>query len=55
MVREKKPKILRDKEKNKIIRYIWVLFETEEEKEERKKKRSIMKDTFWTRRSLLWA
>ena len=46
MVREKKPKILRDKVKNKIIRYIWVLFEAEEEKEERKKKRSIMKDTF---------
>ena len=37
MVREKKPKILGDKLKDKIIRDIWTLFETEEEKEERKK------------------
>ena len=37
MVREKKPKILGDKLKDKIIRDIWTLFETEEGKEERKK------------------
>ena len=37
MVREKKPKIHGDKLKDKIIRDIWTLFETEEEKEERKK------------------
>ena len=43
MVREKKPKIIRYKLKDKIIRDIWALLETEEEKEERKK-RSIMKE-----------
>ena len=37
MVREKKPKIITDKLKDKIIRDIWTLFETEEGKEERKK------------------
>ena len=37
MVREKKPKIITDKLKDKIIRDIWTLFETEE-KEERQKK-----------------
>ena len=47
MVREKKPTIIRDKLKDKIIRDIWTLFETGEEKEERKKKRHnerIIKD-----------
>ena len=34
---EKKPKIIRDKLKDEIISDIWALFETEEEKEERKK------------------
>ena len=43
MVWEKKPKIPRDKLKDKIIRCVWALFKTEEEKEE-KKKRSIMKE-----------
>ena len=43
MVREKKPKIIRDKLKDKIIRDIWTLFETGEEKEVRKK-RGIMKE-----------
>ena len=32
----KKTKIYRDKLKNEIIRGIWTLFETEEEKEQRK-------------------
>ena len=36
MVRGKKPKIIKDKLKDKIIRAIWTLFETEE-KEKRKK------------------
>ena len=31
----KKPKIIRDKLKDKIINDIWALFETEEEKEDR--------------------
>ena len=39
MVREKKPKIIRYKLKDKIIRDIWTLFEKEEEKEERKRKK----------------
>ena len=43
MVREKKPKIIRDKLKGKVIRDIGALFETKEEKKERKK-RSIMKE-----------
>ena len=34
---------MRDELKDRIIRDIWTLFETEEEKEERKK-RSIMKE-----------
>ena len=38
MVREKKPKIIRDKLKDKIIRDIWTLFETEEKKGRKKKK-----------------
>ena len=42
-MREKKPKIIRDKLKDQIIRDIWKPFETEEEKEE-SKKRSIMKE-----------
>ena len=42
MTREKKPKVIRDKLKDKITRDIWTLFETEKEKEERKK-RSIMR------------
>ena len=33
----KKPKIFRDKLKDKIINDIWTLFDTEEEKENRKK------------------
>ena len=39
----KKPKGIRDKLKDKIINDIWALFETEEEKEDRKI-RSIMKE-----------
>ena len=42
MTREKKPKVIRDKLKDKITRDVWTLFETEKEKEERKK-RSIMR------------
>ena len=41
MVREKKPKIIRDKLKDAITRDIWKLFEAEEEIEERKKKTII--------------
>ena len=37
IVRAKKPKIIRDKLKGKIINDIWTLFETEEKKEDRKK------------------
>ena len=37
IVRGKKPKIIRDKLKGKIINDIWTLFETEEKKENRKK------------------
>ena len=37
-----KPKIIRDELKDEIINDIWTLFETQEEKEE--KKRSIMKE-----------
>ena len=33
----KKPKIIKDKLKDKIIDDIWILFEIEEEKEDRKK------------------
>ena len=47
MVRGKKPKLIRDKLKEKIIRNIWTFFETEEEKEERKEKNhngNIIKD-----------
>ena len=43
----KKPKIIRDKLKDKIINDIWALFETEEEKEDSKKKKQnerIIKD-----------
>ena len=39
MVKEKKQKIVRDKLKDEVIRDIWVIFETDEEKEERKKKK----------------
>ena len=42
MVRGKKPKIIRDKLKDKIIRDTWTLFETGEEK--KRKERSIMKE-----------
>ena len=42
MAREKKPKIIRGELKDKIIRDIWTLFETDE-KEERKR-RIIMKE-----------
>ena len=38
-----KPKMRRDKLKDKIIRDIWTLLETEEEKEDREK-RSMMKE-----------
>ena len=38
-----KPKIRRDKLKGKIIRDIWTLLETEEEKEDREK-RDMMKE-----------
>ena len=40
---ENKPKTVADKLKDKIINDIWILFETKEEKEERKK-RNIMKE-----------
>ena len=40
---ETKPKIRRDKLKDKIIRDIWILLETEEEKEDREK-RGMMKE-----------
>ena len=33
----KKPKIIRDKLKDKTVNNIWTLFETEQEKEDRKK------------------
>ena len=36
---EKKPKIIRDKLKDKIINDFWALFNTKKEKEERKKKK----------------
>ena len=39
----KKPKIIRDKLKDKMIHDIWTLFEAEKEKEDRKK-RTKMKD-----------
>ena len=39
MVKEKKQKIIRDKLKDEVIRDIWVIFETDGEKEERKKKK----------------
>ena len=35
----KKPKMIRDKLKDKIINDIWTLFQTEEKKEDRKKGR----------------
>ena len=35
----KKPKIIRDKLKDKIISVIWTIFDTEKEREERKKKK----------------
>ena len=38
-VMEKKPKIIRDKLKDKIINVIWTIFDTEKEREERKKKK----------------
>ena len=37
MTREKKPKVIRDKLKDKITRDIWTLFETEKEKKKEKK------------------
>ena len=40
MVKGEKPKIIRDKLKDKIITDIWTLFETEEERQ----KRRIMKE-----------
>ena len=35
----KKPKIIRDKLKDKIINVIWTIFDTEKERKERKKKK----------------
>ena len=35
---EKKPNIIRDKANYKVINDIWAVFETEEEKEERRKR-----------------
>ena len=43
MAREKKPKIIRDKLTYKIVRDIWILIETKEDKEKRKK-RNATKD-----------
>ena len=40
----KKPKIFGDNLKDKIINDIWTRFETEEEKDDRKRTRSIMKE-----------
>ena len=37
--REKKPKIIRDKLKDKIVNNIWTIFEIEEEKEDRNKEK----------------
>ena len=36
----KKPKIIRDKLKDKLINYIWILFDTAKEKQDRKKKQN---------------
>ena len=46
MVKEKKPKVIRDKLNDIINRDIWIVFETEEEKKERKKRHNeiIIKD-----------
>ena len=38
-----KPKIIRDKLKDKIINDIWTLFEAEQEKEDRKKRSKMKK------------
>ena len=38
IVMEKKLNIIRDKANDKVINDIWTLFETEEEKEERRKR-----------------
>ena len=43
-VLERKPKIIKNKLKDKIIIDIWTLFEPEEEKKKKEKKRSIMKE-----------
>ena len=43
MAREKKPKIIRDKLTDKIVRDIWTLIVTKEDKEKRKK-RNATKD-----------
>ena len=44
MEREKKPKIIRYKLKDKIITDIWIFFETEKEKEKQKKRRVMKKN-----------
>ena len=36
----KKPKIIRDKLKDKLIKDIWILFDTAKEKQDRKKKQN---------------
>ena len=38
IVMETKLNMIRDKANDKVINYIWTLFETEEEKEERRKR-----------------
>ena len=42
-VMKKKPKAIRDKLRDKIINDIWALFETEKEKENRKKRSKTKK------------
>ena len=44
MVKEKKQKIIRDKLKDEVIRDIWVIFETEEERKKKKHNERTIKD-----------
>ena len=39
-----KPKIIRDKVKDKVINDIWILFETKTDKKKKKKQNKIIKD-----------